>query len=285
MDYNLPIGITPAFDCFVQVELSDHYRIRSLATSNIALVWVDQDRYTDDGKLFLVPVAQGHTVTLTTSLTEDMVVTAAARDAPSPADLTLMSMSYLIREKEAGRRVVWPIVPVFVASRVKPPKALRISMDLDVQSITPSRPQGGDVAITITGRVLNTSRLGWTKGDATASEKREPPTGDPSPTGPVSPPAPGSGNVSFVSAAATSSRTVVIRYSDALDASVGDYTSLMFGSTEYTISALGGSGTDTHTLTIQQTIPRGQAGTVQVARLVRGADSLDARQIPVTARA
>ena len=109
-------GRSEAFDAFVQFySHGQAYVMQGLATAAINMLTVDVDRYDCFGDLFLIAAAQGHTLSLSTGLTSDLVLVRGINAGDMPAgSLGSVTLSAWIAAKQRGERIRALVRQVFV---------------------------------------------------------------------------------------------------------------------------------------------------------------------------
>lgn len=246
-----------SFKAFVQFYdgPDDLYRLKSLATITVAYNWVDQDAYEDDGILDLIPAAVGHTASLQTRLTTDLASDSMVDYSQAPHGTDLFALGRMIHLKESGERVQLQFRQVFTTKPKSANRVLRREGVLDVQGISDTRPQGGEIPVTIQGRVLQTNTMDIRSHIADEAEQHWYPGR----------PETAAAGVRVLSARATARNSIRVEYSAPLtvvsDAYAREISTVGDVSRRYTRSTVSGGTIAAHVIPLSDQLPAsGQTG-------------------------
>lgn len=138
-------------DTFVQIKVgSDNYRLKSLQDIDPVFRWPNLVRVADDGSFYLNQTVIEHQHSILLRLTADEVDTA---NPPT----NVRTASYWIYQKNLRNSVVLTIVMVGFAKEASSNKYVRLTYSFEVEEVGIPRllNDGGDVALRVTGRILN----------------------------------------------------------------------------------------------------------------------------------
>ena len=146
---NLLDNRAEAFDAKVQYVIgNDRYTLKSIQrVPSPMFKWLDEERYSDDGILYLVGRGQGHSYEFNIALTADLA-------DPNSTPTDTKTLSYVIAQKEARNRVQAVIRQVFLTKAISQPNAIFL-FTVDVQEIDIVRNVGGAIEAVNRGRILS----------------------------------------------------------------------------------------------------------------------------------